>query len=361
MTAKANVEPAPETSKTDAPWPASGEASSVRGFRRMCVYLILIFTVVSVTVLAGLWFDRRDARNTTTEALSTASDATDTAYAALIEARDYTIAQQVQLESESRSNSSTPASIDAARTALEDAGNAQGAAQGKYDAARTEVANATTAKARAASALHEVYTYAFIALGLLIGIVVTAVTAYRWFEDSRRLSFESRLALEAVRDADREAARGTDPLALKTMWANNRQRLEAYHTLVTAYAASTRATTRIALAVGLIFVILAGLAAAIAPTVASSVTTGAVGVIGAGLTAYIATAVLRNSESSSREVLAFFSHPLELERVLSAERIADQLGEAEQATARLLIIKALVAQTSGGQAPTAEPRTPAGS
>jgi uncharacterized membrane protein (DUF485 family) len=311
----------------------------------MCVYLSLILTVLSVTVLVGLWFDRRDARDAATDAVSSAFNVMDTANVARTNARSSTRFQRALLDRLSRSPLSSAASIDAAQAAIEDAGNAQRAAESAFDAARSDWMNSRITETRTARALNEVYTYAFIALGILIAIVVTGITAYRWFQDNRRFSFESRLALEAVRDADREAARGTDPLALDTMWANNRQRLEAYHGLVTAYAASTRATTRVALAVGLVFVILAGLAAAVAPTIASSVTTGAVGIIGAGLTAYIATAVLRNSESSSREVLAFFSHPLELERVLSAERIADQLAEAEQATARLLIIKALVSQT----------------
>jgi hypothetical protein len=60
------------------------------------------------------------------------------------------------------------------------------------------------------------------------------------------------------------------------------------------------------------------------------------------VTGFIARAVLRNAETSSSEVNAFFTHPLETQRILTAQRIADTMSDEAKQEAKLLMVKALV-------------------
>jgi hypothetical protein len=76
------------------------------------------------------------------------------------------------------------------------------------------------------------------------------------------------------------------------------------------------------------------------------VAAAAISAVGAVFTGYVASVVLRNSEGSSREVQAFFNHPIQVERILAAERLSDSLQGAGEEQAKLAIINALVA--SGG-------------
>ena len=133
-----------------------------------------------------------------------------------------------------------------------------------------------------------------------------------------------------------------EDLDLRSLWDINRTRLEGYHKLVSNYAASTRQMTLVTIANGFIFLLLASGAAALARSTPASVATAIVGSAGAVLASFIANAVLKNAETSSREVLTFFSHPIEVERYLSAERLLSEIPFEQRAEALILIIRGLV-------------------
>ena len=117
------------------------------------------------------------------------------------------------------------------------------------------------------------------------------------------------------------------------------------------YASSTRRLTRTALAVGFGFLLLAALLSLFASTTSAAVATSVVAVAGAGLGAFISSAVLRNADTSAREVEAFFAHPLNLERYLTAERMLSGLKEPALSQARLSLIHAAFGQSAEAPSP----------
>lgn len=72
-------------------------------------------------------------------------------------------------------------------------------------------------------------------------------------------------------------------------------------------------------------------------------------VSGAGLGAFISSALLRNADTSAREVQAFFAHPLNLERYLT--RMLSGLKEPELSQARLSLIRAAFGESEEAQSP----------
>ena len=117
------------------------------------------------------------------------------------------------------------------------------------------------------------------------------------------------------------------------------------------YAASSRQLTLFTLIAGFTFLLAVGAATVLLPkSTALAITASVIAAAGGAVTAFIGNAVLRNSEASSREVLAFFSHPLEVERLLSAERIVDGMSDASKDTAKPIIVNALSRSASAAAA-----------
>lgn len=129
-------------------------------------------------------------------------------------------------------------------------------------------------------------------------------------------------------------------LSLESLWDRNRQQIENYHKIVLNYASSSRTYTLIALGVGFAFILIVTILAVTAKSDAA-IPAAVVAASSAALTGFVANASLRNSESSSQELRAFFGHPLDVERALAAERLVNAMPSDEQGKARLIIINYL--------------------
>ncbi|WP_415973803.1 hypothetical protein [Rhodococcus sp. 077-4] len=127
-------------------------------------------------------------------------------------------------------------------------------------------------------------------------------------------------------------------LELAALWTENRERLEIYHQLVTGFARSTRLTTIITIVTGFLFIVLIGVIGTLANAIPGAITSSNVAASGAILTGFIGKAVISNSASSQRELLAFFNHPIEVERALRAERLIDQIDDPEKKAAAQVIL-----------------------
>jgi hypothetical protein len=204
-----------------------------------------------------------------------------------------------------------------------------------------------SAKAEQRGYAAEYLIYVFIVAAVLV-VILSIVGALLYLAESKR-SFDAQRLLGGIEEQARQRGREAvgpegDPLELKALWVENRTRIEGYHSLVTSYASSTRRLTRTALAVGFGFLLVAGLLSLFASTPTAAVATSVVAVSGAGLAAFISSAVLRNADTSAREVQAFFSHPLNLEKYLTAERMLSDLKEPALSEARLSLIRAAFGQ-----------------
>lgn len=175
--------------------------------------------------------------------------------------------------------------------------------------------------------------WSVVAAALLVPAIVWVVA--QWLE-ARHL-YESRVQLASVEEeANRrgeQTARdsGADRMGTAALWVENRTRIEGYHHLVTDWAATSRNIAKLVLGFGFSFLVATIAIAVWASTLGAAVATSLVGTAGAILSGYVANAVLRNAEASSREVQAFFNHPLRLERILRAEYLVEQLPEHARA------------------------------
>jgi Flp pilus assembly protein TadB len=169
---------------------------------------------------------------------------------------------------------------------------------------------------------------------------------WRYVRDEKRRDFQNRTILSRT-GSDQPADL---PLDLQSLWRYNKDQLQRYHHLVLNYATSARRTTQLTLTTGFAFLLIIGIVAVLARTVPGAIASSVVVAAGAAVTGFVAQAVLRNSDTSSKEVSAFFSHPLDFERMLAAERIIQEMPEASQEAAQLLLVQALTGVTSDGQA-----------
>jgi hypothetical protein len=178
--------------------------------------------------------------------------------------------------------------------------------------------------------------------GAVIAAIVSATLLLMYFRSEKRREYENRRILTQLEESSPEAGADIDDvMGFETLWQANKDQLQHYHRLVLNYATSTRQTTQFALLAGFSFLILVGLFALVAHTVPSAVASSVVATAGAVVTGFIAHAVLKNADTSSREMLAFFSHPLEVERVLTAERVIRSMPAAAQEVAKLRIVEGL--------------------
>jgi hypothetical protein len=182
--------------------------------------------------------------------------------------------------------------------------------------------------------------------GALAASLVFVPVGLLYLRSEKRRQHENRLILA---DLDTKTDRRDNPFELVTRWLENQQQLQTYHQLVLNYASSTRQTTLATLVTGFGFLLVIGVIAIFASDLPSAIASSVVAAAAAALTGFIARAVLRNADTSSREMLSFFSHPLEVQRLLAAERVSEGMPEPFRHQANLLIISALTGQLVGSQ------------
>jgi len=264
--------------------------------------------------------------------------------------------------------------LSIAQRAVEDAekfpslyGSPTGAKTDAVNDARAEVDSAVAQEQRAADAYNKARRaeaaladrnastptlWLILGAALLIAGVIS-LEFYKYIKDEKRRQFDNRMLVAG------SVAKTSEPgemLDLETLWTYNRDQLQRYHQLVLNYATSARKATQITLSVSFVFLLAVGTLAFFARSVPSAVASSIVVAAGATVTGFVARAVLRNAETSTQEVSAFFTHPLEVEKILAAERIIATMPEAAKEGAQLLMIQALT--QSGERPPPADVSQP---
>jgi hypothetical protein len=225
-------------------------------------------------------------------------------------------------------------------------------AEGEYQDSTTKLGKAEQALADANTRLDSANAFAsrvtsaaYIAAGVLLalGLLYVPVKRHLRLEAERRA--EIATALKAI-EQEQEKEPSTE---FENLWVSNKQQLRHYHRLVLKYAESTRQLTRLTLVGAAVLMLGVGAFSLFANSTSAAISSSVLTAVSAAVTGYVARAVLRNSESSSEELGAFFAHPLEVERALAAERIVRTMPEGEQGAAKLIIVKFLAAKRVAAQ------------
>ncbi|MFC0546210.1 hypothetical protein [Kutzneria chonburiensis] len=220
-------------------------------------------------------------------------------------------------------------------------------AQGEYQSSAAKMSKAEQALADASARLDganafasRVTNSAYIGLGVLLALCLLYLPVKRHLRLEAERRAEIAAALKAIED-EQEKVPSTE---FENLWVSNKQQLRHYHRLVLKYAESTRQLTRLTLVGAAVLMLGVGAFSLFVDSTSSAISSAVLTAVSAGVTGYVARAVLRNSESSSKELGAFFAHPLEVERALAAERIVLTMPEEEQSAAKLIIVKFLAAK-----------------
>ena len=136
----------------------------------------------------------------------------------------------------------------------------------------------------------------------------------------------------------RRLAAGADEFDIRQMLQHNRAQLQGYHAIISNFATSSRQLAIRAIGVGFGFTILVSSTALLVDGIAGAISASVVAASAAGLTGFIGSAIIKNTATSSNEMMASFKHPIDTERVLTAERIIASLPVEEKVTATMLLV-----------------------
>jgi len=209
---------------------------------------------------------------------------------------------------------------------------ASGRAQAAEDAYSNALATAGAVQSRQDVPLERWIIYA----GAFGAVAIADALFIAYIRGEKQREFENKATAERLAQARFRLD------SLQDQWEANQGQLSGYHQIVLNYAKSSRATTKFALISGFAFVLVVSVFAISSHNLASTVSSSVIASTGAVVTGFISRAVLRSTEDSSREIVAFFSHPLETQRLLIAQQIANEMSGEGTEQARLLILKELL-------------------
>jgi hypothetical protein len=114
-------------------------------------------------------------------------------------------------------------------------------------------------------------------------------------------------------------------LELRDLWVLNQKRLDLYHQIATNQAKNSFRNAQLAAGIG--FLILVGSAAFVwfSNSKVTAITNGAIGVFGGALGAYIGGTFMKAQHGAAEQLRQYFDHPLELSKILIAERLIENL------------------------------------
>jgi hypothetical protein len=150
---------------------------------------------------------------------------------------------------------------------------------------------------------------------------------------------EERVAVEELKQSDPDFA---------TLWFITQGRIDYYHKIATDQARRSFISSQIATGAGFALVIIVAIIAARTTNPIAAISAGAVGIVGGGLSAYIGATFMKSQSEASAQLRQFFLQPVELSRVLGAERLLEKLPRDQKSEAVQQIIKSMMAPGSYG-------------
>lgn len=138
-----------------------------------------------------------------------------------------------------------------------------------------------------------------------------------------------------------EAEAGEQDLGLAALWALTQRRLDYCHKIATSQAEKSFTYGVVAAGVGFLVLLATVIAAAASKSTAASAAAGVVGLAASGLSGYLGATFIRLHESSTEQLRAYFTQPLEFSRYLAAERLLGSLRRRAKEPATRDLIRAL--------------------
>lgn len=216
--------------------------------------------------------------------------------------------------------------VNVAQAAYDQAENALEELRGADDKAWTEIQQLEDAQTD--PIVRIVIAGVLIVIGYFVAVLI--VTAIR--SESKR-AWQNRQLVAAI-------PYSTD-LSPKALWQKNEEYLQRYHQLVQNYSTSTRQLTLIVILAEFVFLLAVGAVFMFITVTSTAIAASIVAAVFAGVTGFVANVVLKNAEGSSREVRQFFRHPIDVQRLLSAQLIIEDMDGAEKDKARMVIVRSL--------------------
>ena len=129
---------------------------------------------------------------------------------------------------------------------------------------------------------------------------------------------------------------------LVDLWPATMKPLDRYHRLVQSQADSSYFMAQLAAGAGFAVLLGAAVVAGTARTGTASGVAGGLGAFGGAIAAYVARTFQRSYEQATTRLLSYFQQPLDLSRLLAAERLLVGLDGDARNQAVLAIINAAV-------------------
>lgn len=322
-------------------WEDSPEYASTRRVRYICVGLAAVVALVALGLLGLKQVELSRQINSSEQTVVDTSNAIDSWNSQIQDLKAEVTSDQDELADSAGSIAASP-DYSTSLTADISATESQISADQKLLlSTENQLSQADQNHTDALTRLDDMTGFWIAGCAALLAWFVLLSLAYRLLQRERRDAYENARLLASLGTPETK----DDPFDLQTLWRANREQLKTYHQLVLNYASSTRQTTIITLAVGFTFLLVIAGVATLSTSIPAAIAASVVAAAGTALTGFIANAVLRNADTSSNEVLSFFAHPLEVERVLTAERIISKMPASAHDSAKLLIIQSLTSQT----------------
>lgn len=311
-----------------SPWLVSDECSSVRRAR----HVIWVGLIVSgVITFAVMWWIRGSQIQTAIDDYNTYRNLT----SQLSRAEDDV--QSIQFKMSDSYSPPSDVMMDSLAQRLKDA-------QAHVSDLRSQQDNLPpSARSSSEYSVENAVDARWTAIWLIYGAVLACATLaagvyLRYFRLEKKRQFENKQLVQQI--VEQETG---DAFDLQNLWEANKTQLQLYHQIVVNYAQSSRQSTQVFLVCGFVFIVLVGLFALTRSTTAGAISSSVVSATGAIVTGFIAQTALKNQASSSRELVEFFAHPLDVQRALAAERLIISMPEEEQAKAKLVVVEHLSA------------------
>jgi hypothetical protein len=326
-------------------WSASDEWSSVRRARYAIWVALIVFAVIAFAVMWWINGNQEQAAIDGYKSYYGLSNQLDSAQQDL---------SQIQVQMSDRYSAPSAPVMDALAQRLRDAQariadlRNQQAGLPPSSRASSQMAATNIVDSRW-TAIWSIYA-AVIACSILVAGVYL-----RYLHLEKKRQFENKQLVQQI--VDQEPG---DEFDLQTLWEANKKQLQLYHQIVVNYAQSSRQSTQVFLVSGFFFIVLVGVFALTRSTTAGAISSSVVSATGAIVTGFIAQTALKNQDSSSRELVEFFAHPLDVQRALAAERLIISMPEEDQSRAKLVVVEHLAAainqrtRGAGGSKSTAE-------
>lgn len=136
-------------------------------------------------------------------------------------------------------------------------------------------------------------------------------------------------------DAERE-----DELRIVSLWSQAQNRLDLYQRLAKSQSTISFWMLMLIATSGFVLVGVVAWQAAQSRTTTGGLTAGAVGIVGAGLAGYIGRTFQQTYREATRRLIDYFEQPLQLTRLLAAERLLRRLSGPSADNAVTMIIQA---------------------